>query len=101
MNEETEEVITHKKMIEVLAWTLFQRLANFDHLSLENPIDKLGAWQREPNTRSNWRSHALELVGELNESGLRVAVGSQRKIDAEVNALAVVPASSAYDFNAD
>ena len=98
MSEETEEVITHKKLIEVLACTLFQRFAKFD---CDDPSDKLVTWQQDPDTRKYWRMQALELAGELNEAGLRVTIGSQRKVDAEVSGLAVVPASIAYDFNAE
>lgn len=98
MSENTEEITTHKKMIEALAYTLFRRCAAADPTATPAKAD---GWQADQEIRTIWRTQALELVGELNEIGLRVVVGSQRKIDAAVSGLAVVPARIAYDFTAE
>ena len=100
MNETTEEITTHKKMIEALAYTLFQRCSAADPAAPVVPA-KSDLWQSNQELRTTWRTQALEMVGELNEIGLRIVVGSQRKIDAAVSGLAVVPARIAYDFNAE
>ena len=98
MNEENEEVLLHKKMIEALAYTLFE---NFS-VTMNGESGPAGEqWQNTAGLRAAWRAHALRIVGSLSERGLKVVIGTQRKLESAVSALAVVPARMAYTLDED
>jgi len=98
MSNESEALL-HKRMIEALAYTLFQTMpATRDGMTSS---EEILAWQGSADTREFWRTTALTMVAALNERGLKVVVGTQRKLEAAVRDLAVVPARMAYDVSAE
>ena len=101
MSEESEEALQQKKMIEALAYTLFQSYSRDPEAPEGEELEyeaKATLWQGLPDLRQKWRVLASEAVAALNERGLKVVIGAQRKLDAAVNEFTVVPARVAYDL---
>ena len=86
----TEDTINNK-MIEVLAYQLFAKCRN------ENiPVAAEAEWKDAPSTRTEWRVQARRFSELLEASGLRMQLASQRKLDAAITELTVIPARFAY-----